>query len=737
MKYKSAMMFKRSVVLLLCSMLVLPVGLAEEIVRKSMVSETATSRFEQDLETRLTRDVKAYLNHEFFIIQVNALLENHETWDIKEVMVPVEPQPQAQQAPQPQPQPEPPRPQKPVQQQKETSVTETEERPSEQELLSQMELETEDGIDDSILEKTLGLEVPLPGIPVSQTVFDDERKKLTQERKQFLKEKRDFEKKKAELEAEEKARAEEEARKAAEPKPEPQQQTQQPPEPVMKKETVEKLLNKQEVIKKLAVKVMIDEHVSPEQEVFIRNLVIEKGELSFLRGDELKILRSVFPAASILDPPVEEEPAEEPALEEPPVDEATEEKPWWEEYWPYLAAAAAALLLLLLWLLLRRRTPEPVVETPVVEESEASKKIDELIQKMHEKVDTVNENRLEALREEVVSLSVTDQDMVSAQIVEWLSSGSEEDVDKSTILYKLLGEGLYRGLAKHSLTPEKQVGIAARAAEQDAEMSADERLALAENVFQTLMQRRYQQQHDMQNETRPFSFLEKLNDDQILYLLKEEALKVKALVMSQLSSERGASLLKRFNSGSRARIAMEISQFAKLPVSAFRDIANRLAKKAVHVPSYENLEVDGIDLLTDMLDHMNAAEETALLSSLQRDNPDLYYAIKQVYVSFDDIVRIPTLGLKNLIREMERDVLAMALYDTDGQFRDVIYDALLERPRAMLEATIRGLNSPDPDAIDDAKRKVSRHARAMLKAGAFKMPGEDDSDDNKEERQFA
>ena len=50
-------------------------------------------------------------------------------------------------------------------------------KPSENEILSQMELETEDGIDGSILEETLGLDIALPGIPVSEAVFEEQKKR--------------------------------------------------------------------------------------------------------------------------------------------------------------------------------------------------------------------------------------------------------------------------------------------------------------------------------------------------------------------------------------------------------------------------------------------------------------------------------------------------------------------------------------------------------------------------------
>jgi len=671
---------------------------AEEIERRTQISELEKSKFIQDLENRLFRDIKAYLNHEFFIIQADAQLENVEKYQITEILTPI-PQPPAQ-------------PHAPVQQEPmdpQISAEEIPSQPTETDILSQMELETDDGINESFIQQTLGVDIPLPGIPIPPAVFNEGKK------------------------VDEKARKNVEALKKKQFTPPPPKVAPvlppKPIEPQYKKEKQEKFISSQEEIRQMRVKVLIDDHVSPEQETFIRNLVIEKANLSFIRGDEIRILRSKFPAASILDEPIEDEPVEEePLVEEekllePVVDEEKpKELPWWEQYWLYLLIAAAVLLLLLLFFLMRRK-PDVIEEAPVLE-SETSKKVEELIDKMHQKVDTVNENRLGALKEELVSLSVTDQKLVGEQIKELLDSGNEDNLTKSAVIYQLLGDGLFKGLSGSSLTPEKQVAMAAKTLDLDESISVavDEKLEIAESVYQMLMQRRYQQQHNMQDEVRPFAFLEKLNDDQILFLLKEEDLKVKSLVMSQLSSNRGASLLKRFPEKGRSKVAIEISNFSKLPVAAFRDIANRLAKMAVHVPSFENLEVDGINLLTDMLDHMNSAEETSLLKGLRNDNPDLYYQIRQIYVSFEDLVTIPKMGLKNLVREIERDDLALALIDMDDSFKETIFSVMLEKPSAMLKSAMEGIKNPDADAVEEAKRNVSRKARAMLKSGVFKMP---------------
>ncbi len=666
---------------------------ADDVERRSPVSELEKSQYEKNLEDRLARDIKSYLGHDFFIVRADALLDQVNVYRIEETPIPAQP-PALAVLPQPRQEPQ----------------------PDQNAVLSQMELETEDGINAESLSNVLGMETPLPGIPISESIFEEAKRNERKKQRQNV----------------------------APPKPQPPppapqpQQTVAQPEP--QKKITETLKSSRVESRKLAVKVILDEHVAPEQELFIRQLVIEKADLNFIRGDELKMLRSDFPGAAVLNMKTEES-KEEPVADEapkqaeelppaPPIQEVEEPKPdwqqWLEKYWPYALAGGLLFLLLLVWFLTRNRSTgqDPKDEPKPMVESETSRKLDELLSKMSQKQDTISDNRLQVIREEIVSLAVTDYPLVSQQLKDWLNSGTEDDQARLAGLLNLMEQGYFASLFKSLMDPETMVALVAKAQEQAAELSPNEQLLLAEAVYQTLLQRRYKEQHNMTQEARPFAFLERLNDDQVLYLLTEENLKVKALVLSQLSSDRAATLLRRFGESERSRIATEISRFDELPISAFRDVANRLARRAVNVPSFANVAMDGVDLLIDMLDHMSTADETKLLSGLRKDNPQLFYQIKQVYISFNDIARIPKLGIKNLIREVEREQLALALYDMSDAFKEAIFAVMLERPRAMLESTIKGLNQPDNASIENAKRIVARRARAMLKAGAFTMPND-------------
>lgn len=220
----------------------------------------------------------------------------------------------------------------------------------------------------------------------------------------------------------------------------------------------------------------------------------------------------------------------------------------------------------------------------------------------------------------------------------------------------------------------------------------------------------------------PFSFLEKLNDSQVLYLIKDEDTRIKALVMSQLPAERAADIIQRMKEKDQAAVAYELGQFDTLPVSAFRDVADRLAQASLSVPTFENISADGLSVLIRMLDNMNSAEETRLLKTLKGEKPETYYRLRQVYFTFADMARAPERVLANELRDIDRGVLAAALCHTSTEFKRHVLAALPAKLRAAVIAELKTTEADiAQETVEAGRKQVVQKMRDVLKAGRFSM----------------
>jgi len=195
------------------------------------------------------------------------------------------------------------------------------------------------------------------------------------------------------------------------------------------------------------------------------------------------------------------------------------------------------------------------------------------------------------------------------------------------------------------------------------------------------------------------------------------------LVLSQLAADRAVGLMRLKTPSEQGAIAAAMGELHLLPKSSFLDLANHLAEKASRAPSFETPVTNGLGLLVNLLDHSDRSTEQGILSGLSSQNPQLLAQVRESYLTFDDLARVPREVLKDALREVEKESLAEALRDAPEAVREAIVASLTERARRIVEDT---LGQPAPAGQDEAKLEAVRkdlvmRVRQLIQAGRFSM----------------
>ena len=221
----------------------------------------------------------------------------------------------------------------------------------------------------------------------------------------------------------------------------------------------------------------------------------------------------------------------------------------------------------------------------------------------------------------------------------------------------------------------------------------------------------------------PFSFLEKLDDSQILFILQDEGLKVRALVLSQLPFKRSAALIKKWPVEDQGAIATALGELEAIPVTTFQSIADKLAAKASQAPSFSAVLTDGVNLLVNILDNADSTTEQRILDTLKTQNPSMMRRVKELYLTFQDVVRIPSAVIKDALREMDPNSIAVAIRDAEEPLQDAVLNAMADRRRALLMDAMEMLESQpaEPQQVEEARRELVGRIRDLIKQGRFSM----------------
>lgn len=625
-------------------------GWAAETKEKIVgVSDTEQSQFEKELEDRIARDIFSYLGHNHFILNVNAQLQKMVVSKIEKVA-----------------------------QNEGISAAQS---ANQNQNFKQEETNTQErmgGNSASSSAQAKDVDIALPGLPTGPSAGSNTS---SQQNAGPTGTKTIYEKKIT----------------GAPTQSGPQQNT----APVfVEKETV---IEEKIKIKQLKVNLVLDNQVTAEQMQFVKTIVLQKAQISVIRGDELSLSKTDFPGANLPENTAEVDPLQQ------LID-------WVYAYWQWLLAAL--VLLLVWWLMARKSKKEEVVDnsTPPLEIQHSAAELT-----LRDPEDSAAKAEIEAMKEQVVNIAVSDAAAAERYMTALSSSSDEVEKTKLVVLYNAMGKSLFASLFKKVFSKSDIDQIAAFAREIGANLSQKDAAVYMQDAYKGMMSVYFetQQENDRGQQLRPFSFLKELDDSQIVYLMDGESSRVKAIVLSQLTADRAANVIGALQGDDKNIVLAEMTQIRQVPLSSLHSIASMLAKKARNAPSFENVTVAGLDLIVNILERMDVVSERDMLKSLEKDDPDLYHSIRQIYITFDDLPRLPVLALKNLTRELEREQLALALYDVDEGFQNTLLEALPERPRLMTKSLIANLGTPDSMLVQDAKRLMARKARDMLKANLF------------------
>lgn len=467
-------------------------------------------------------------------------------------------------------------------------------------------------------------------------------------------------------------------------------------------ETQEKTIGVFNKIKKLYVSLVVEDTTSPEQEVFLRNLVYQKAGLNDLRGDEFKLIKTQF--SSLPESAIDN--SESPAMS------------WMEENFNELVLGLLSLLALLLIALLilgLRKKDTPAVMASPLEGSSLSSSHPALGAAelpLSEQVD--KQQLMLKTRQDIISLGLGQPQHVQGAMDQLIAQ--EDKIPMIASIYKILGRSLFRSIFPNIEQPQLQ-SIMAQLADQPPE--EDQQAQDIQDFYQILQQKI---QNLGPSHAHPFEFLNKLNDSQVLYLIQHEDARIQALVISQLESDQGARVLNRIPDKRQSVVIAELGQFETFPLDTFKDVADRLAKSAQQVPSFENVNADGLGMLMSMLDNMSTGEEAKVLKRLKQDKPDTFYRLRQLYFTFADISRTPKPVLSNALREIDRSFIGRALCNTPDEFKVYVLTALTPKLKALVREDLKRLEGRiDQNEIDKSRKSIVHKLREYINTGKFSM----------------
>lgn len=211
-----------------------------------------------------------------------------------------------------------------------------------------------------------------------------------------------------------------------------------------------------------------------------------------------------------------------------------------------------------------------------------------------------------------------------------------------------------------------------------------------------------------------FEILRSADPEQVAGLLGEEHPQTIALVLSYLEAKLAADILTHMPDDLQVEVTLRLAKMERVSPHVVDVIERGLKHKLSGVISVAGFrETGGVAFLVKMLNQVDRGVQKTIFDSLEPISPQLVDEIRANMFTFDDLVKLDDHSIQRVLRDVNKQDLALALKGAPEKVREHIYRNLSTRARQTLQEEVEILGPQLAKNVYAAQRRIVDVVRAL------------------------
>jgi len=218
-------------------------------------------------------------------------------------------------------------------------------------------------------------------------------------------------------------------------------------------------------------------------------------------------------------------------------------------------------------------------------------------------------------------------------------------------------------------------------------------------------------------QVRPFDFVRKADPSQLLNFLQMEHPQTIALILAYLKPVQAATILAALPPDKQADVARRIATMDRTSPEVIKEVERVLEKKLSALVTEDFTAAGGVQSIVDILNSVDRGTEKHIMEALEIEDPDLAEEIKKRMFVFEDILTLDNRSIQRFLREVDNNLLALALKGATEDVRNVIFANMSKRLAEMIKEDIEFMGPVRLKDIEEAQQKIANIIRKLEDAG--------------------
>ena len=214
-----------------------------------------------------------------------------------------------------------------------------------------------------------------------------------------------------------------------------------------------------------------------------------------------------------------------------------------------------------------------------------------------------------------------------------------------------------------------------------------------------------------------------LDPKTIVNFLKKEHPQTGAIILAHLDPLQAADVIKLLPDKVRSEVVLRLSSIERIAPGVVKDLDEALQAEFSATGAVEGSKIGGVNAVAEILNTLDHATESGILTEIEEVNPDLAENIRNLMFVFSDLIKLDDRAFQQVLKEIPQQELLMAMKTAPEPLKDKILSNMSKRASQMLKEDLEALPPQRLSDVEKAQQNIISIVKRLEDEGKIVIGG--------------
>ena len=219
-----------------------------------------------------------------------------------------------------------------------------------------------------------------------------------------------------------------------------------------------------------------------------------------------------------------------------------------------------------------------------------------------------------------------------------------------------------------------------------------------------------------------------VNEHVLANYLKNEYPQTIAVILSKIKADHAAKVIALFPENFAMEIVMRMLRMDAVQKEILDGLEQTLRKEFMSNLS-KSTRRDSHELIADIFNSLDRNTEGRFMEALEERNRESADRVKSLMFTFEDLIRVDAQGIQVLLRNIDKDKLAIALKGASDTVKEMFFSNMSSRAGKIIKEDMEAMGPVRLRDVDDAQQYVVTATKELANSGEIVISEGKDNDE--------